>query len=112
MTLFVVDTNVAIAANGGVHAEGDIRCHLSCAERLEGVVKQDTVAIDSTDLIMEEYGKALSHAGGPGMGDAFFKQKSFRTAFARVFARAMCRPTNIGRPIGSPAGLSGTTDSA
>ncbi|MDE0054131.1 MAG: hypothetical protein OXP28_03130 [Gammaproteobacteria bacterium] len=73
MTVVVVDTNVAIAANGGKYAEGDIQCHLCCVERLESVVKQDTVAIDTTHLIMEEYGNNLSHAGGPGMGDAFFK---------------------------------------
>ena len=73
MTVVVVDTNVAIAANGGKNAEGDIQCHLSCAEKLESVVKQDTVAIDATNLIMEEYGKELSHAGGPGIGHAFFK---------------------------------------
>ena len=72
MTTFVVDTNVAIAANGrGTHA--DIPCQLACVQRLRSLVVQEVVAIDDRNLILDEYRKHLSHSGGPGVGDVFFK---------------------------------------
>ena len=72
MNVFVVDTNVAIAANGrDTHAEAP--CQLACIEKLEGLVKQGVVALDDTGLILDEYGKYLHYSGMPGMGDAFFK---------------------------------------
>ena len=73
MTVFVVDINVAIVANGGVTTHADIQCQLSCVEKLESVVEENTVAIDCTGLVMEEYQRHLSFSGQPGMGDAFFK---------------------------------------
>ena len=72
MTAFVVDTNVAIAANGrGTHA--DRRCQLSCVERLRSVANGEVVAIDDKGVILGEYRKRLSLSGRPGMGDAFLK---------------------------------------
>lgn len=68
----VVDTNVAVAANGrGTHA--DQRCRLACVRRLVELVKQDVVAIDDTGLVLTEYGNHLHHSGMPGVGDLFFK---------------------------------------
>ena len=72
MTVFVVDTNVAIAANGrGTHA--DIPCQLTCVRKLNSLVAQETVAIDDGNLILDEYRKRLNFSGGPGVGDVFFK---------------------------------------
>ena len=72
MTTFVVDTNVAIAANGlGTHA--DMRCRLACVRRLKSLVAGETVAIDDGNLILDEYKNHLSFSGGPGVGDVFFK---------------------------------------
>ena len=72
MTAFVVDTNVAIAANGrGTHA--DRRCQLACIETLRGLVERGTVAVDDGNLILDEYRNRLNFAGGPGVGDMFFK---------------------------------------
>ena len=72
MAAFVVDTNVARAANGrDTHA--DIRCRLRCAEKLRIVIEQDVVALDDMYLIFEEYRKKLNFSGAPGMGDVFFK---------------------------------------
>ena len=73
MTVFVVDTNVTIVANGGGTTHADIECQLCCAEKLESVIEQGTVAIDNKGLIFEEYRGHLSFSGEPGMGDAFFK---------------------------------------
>ena len=72
MTAFVVDTNVAIAANGrGTHA--DLQCQRSCVERLAAVVKEETIAIDDVGLIVDEYAKHLRRSGQPGVGDLFWK---------------------------------------
>ena len=72
MTVFVVDTNVAIAANGrGTHA--DMRCQLTCVRKLNSLVARETVAVDDRNLILDEYRNHLNFAGSPGAGDMFFK---------------------------------------
>ena len=72
MSVKVVDTNVAIAANGrGTHA--DAQCQLACIEALEEVVKRKKIAIDDRGLILEEYSGYLNHSGAPGVGDKFYK---------------------------------------
>lgn len=72
MSAFVVDTNVAIAANRrDTHA--DEHCQLACIDRLEHVARQGVVAVDQSGLIIDEYAGRLSRSGQPGMGDAFFK---------------------------------------
>ena len=72
MTPFVVDTNVAIAANGrGTHANK--QCQLSCVEKLETVVAREVVAIDDGHAILEEYRRHLRPSGMPGAGDMFYK---------------------------------------
>ena len=73
MTAIVVDTNVAVVANGGETTHADVACQLCCIEKLESVVNESTVAIDSMGLILKEYQGYLSFSGQPGMGDAFFK---------------------------------------
>ena len=72
MTAFVVDTNVAIVANGrGTHA--DLQCRSSCVEALQLLVSSGIVALDDRDRILDEYARHLSYSGMPGVGDAFFK---------------------------------------
>lgn len=72
MTPFVVDTNVAIVANGR-EPHADLRCQLTCVERLKSVAAGEVVAIDDRDSILGEYAKHLNFSGMPGVGDAFFK---------------------------------------
>ncbi len=72
MSPYVVDTNVAIAANGrNTHA--DLDCQRACIRELREVCNKQTIAIDELGLIFEEYKHNLSFAGGPGVGDMFFK---------------------------------------
>ena len=72
MTVFVVDTNVAIAANGrGTHA--DMPCRLACVQQLKSLVARETVAIDDGNLILDEYRRRLNASGSPGVEDVFFK---------------------------------------
>ncbi len=69
---FVVDTNVAIAANGR-NTHVDEECQLACVEKLEFLKRKEVVAIDGEGLILEEYSNSLNYSGGPGVGDVFFK---------------------------------------
>ena len=72
MTTFVVDTNVAISANGRkTHA--DERCQLECVRRLKAVAGGEVVAIDDGGSILTEYLKYVRWPGQLGTGDAFFK---------------------------------------
>ena len=72
MTSFVVDTNVAIAANKrNTHA--DLECQSACIKMLEDIHHQWIVVVDDKHLIFGQYRQQLSFAGGPGVGDMFFK---------------------------------------
>lgn len=68
----VVDTNVAIVANGrDTHA--GIACQIACIEAIGLIREKRTVFLDDQDLIFEEYRRHLDFKGEPGVGDAFFK---------------------------------------
>ena len=72
MTAFVVDTNVAIVANGrGTDVAAS--CRLTCVERLRNLTARGIVAIDDKGLIINEYRGRLNLSGMPGVGDAFLK---------------------------------------
>ena len=71
MSLVVVDTNVGIVANGD--ADVGPTCELACVDRLEHAMKSGVVAVDDGGRIFEEYRTHFSFAGGPGLGDVFFK---------------------------------------
>ena len=70
----VVDTNVAIVANGRKgETNADADCQLSCVEMLRSVVAEEVVAIDDRRVILQEYRNRLDFSGRPGVGDFFFK---------------------------------------
>ena len=72
MSTFVVDTNVAVSANGRkTHADG--RCQLECVRKLKAVAVGEVVAIDDGGSILQEYLKYLRWSGQLGAGDAFLK---------------------------------------
>lgn len=72
MNLCVVDTNVAVVANGR-HPRASPECVQQCIRRLEGIRRRERVAIDDGWRILGEYRKNLSESGQPGVGDRFFK---------------------------------------
>ena len=72
MTTFVVDTNVAIVANGR-STQADEQCRRCCARMLETVVAREMVAIDDYGSILAEYARYLRRYGQPGLGYVFFK---------------------------------------
>lgn len=72
MTARVVDTNVAIAANGrNTHADPD--CQRACIKELLTVCQDKVIVIDDLGLIFDEYKQNLHFGGTPGVGDMFFK---------------------------------------
>ncbi|MCY4636784.1 MAG: hypothetical protein OXG04_20165 [Acidobacteria bacterium] len=54
---FVVDTNVAMAANGR-ETHADARCQLACVERLKSLAAGEVVAIDDRGLILDEFDRS------------------------------------------------------
>jgi hypothetical protein len=70
----VVDTNVAVTANGKQLPTGVSRqCVAVCARRLQAVQTAGIVAIDNQWRILREYRANLREAGQPGVGDAWLK---------------------------------------
>ena len=78
MTTYVVDTNVAVVANGR-NTTADAHCRLACVNELRSVAAGAVVAIDDgttedkRSAIMKEYARRLNFSGAPGAGDVFFK---------------------------------------
>ena len=68
----VMDTNVAVVANGAAsHAGPD--CEDACLSALERIRNEHRLVLDNQGAIVGEYRKRLRPAGQPGPGDAFFK---------------------------------------
>lgn len=68
----VVDTNVAMTANGKQGCASPT-CAAACACALEAITKNGHLFIDDQRLIISEYNKNLKSKGEPGPGDAFLK---------------------------------------
>ena len=68
----VMDTNVAVVANGAAEQAGP-DCVDACIEALAYVRKARRVVLDDQRHILDEYRRNLSPSGQPGVGDAFFK---------------------------------------
>ena len=68
----IVDTNVAVVANGRT-AQASPSCIVACIERLSHVKDRNLVLLDAESLIFDEYRRHLSPSGQPGTGDMFFK---------------------------------------
>jgi hypothetical protein len=68
----VVDTNVAVTANGANSAASPA-CAAASARALQGVTVGGRVFIDTGGRIVAEYRSNLSASGQPGVGDLFFK---------------------------------------
>ncbi len=96
MTSIVVDTNVAIAANGkNTHA--DLDCQLACVETLKAVCRDAVIVLDDGNLIFDEYKDRFSFAGAPGVGDAFFKHVHDHMYGRQRVRQVSITPCNDGR---------------
>jgi hypothetical protein len=67
----VIDTNVAIAANGKATASAE--CVRACVRVLQDLTREGHLVLDDTRLIFAEYRAHLHGSGQPGVGDAFLK---------------------------------------
>lgn len=68
----VVDTNVAVVANGG-HPAASKACVSACVHALKQLVSSGQIAVDDGWRIIREYRAYLSEKGQPGVGDVFFR---------------------------------------
>lgn len=71
MPRYVIDTNVAIVANGGDESVR-ISCRTSAIELLVKAVNSGTICVDSGGEIQAEYRHHLNPKGQPGVGDRFY----------------------------------------
>ena len=73
-TEVVVDTNVAVVANGMTEQAGQT-CVSTCTDKLHQIVEQQKyiILLDDEYLILEEYRNNLSLSGQPGYGDFFIQ---------------------------------------
>jgi len=69
---FVVDTNVAVVANGK-SPQADPDCVIACIDELAVIRDRAIIVLDDAGLILSEYMKNLSISGQPGSGDFFMK---------------------------------------
>ena len=78
-TEIVVDTNVAVVANGKAK-QASPQCVHACIAGLRHVRDECRLLVDDKYLVFDEYQAHLSRAGQPGPGDAFFKWLWFNQA--------------------------------
>lgn len=94
--IVIVDTNVAITANGHARQAGPA-CQLACINALRTIQAQRRVSMDQSGLILQEYRRHLSPNGQPGLGDAFFKWLWNNQANPQVCVPVPITPTSDGR---------------
>ncbi len=68
----VIDTNVAVVANGKTQQAG-LDCILKCIRTLQRIQNDGWVLLNDSSLILTEYRNNLHPSGQPGIGDAFFR---------------------------------------
>ena len=77
MSRCVVDTNVAIVANGRSDPEDprppSITCRMAAVTFLIELERNGTVLVDVEGAIQAEYRKHLNPSGAPGVGDRFYQ---------------------------------------
>ena len=76
---YLIDTNVAIVANG--KSDAGPACVLAAIERLEKLIAGEVLVLDDAEHILTEYRRHLSPHGQPGTGDQFFRWIWERAAY-------------------------------
>ena len=70
MSPVVVDTNVALTANGTAN-QADLQCVQKCMQELAAIKNEHQLLLDDAGLILLEYLKQKPHGFPQGPGDAF-----------------------------------------
>ena len=69
----IVDTNVAVVANGQ-SPQASSNCVDTCINRLEGIIRsEEKLVLDSGWVILGEYLRNLRSSGEPGAGDRLLR---------------------------------------
>jgi hypothetical protein len=69
----IVDTNVAIVANGrkdNAHPS----CRLAAAKTLKNILEVGVIVVDVAGAMLEEYRRYCNPSGQPGLGDRFMRE--------------------------------------
>lgn len=86
MKRWVVDTNVAIVANGrtepGAARPPSIACRMAAVQFMMRLVGRDGVLLDEAGAVQAEYRTYLNSRGQPGVGDLFYLKVLQDFAFA------------------------------
>lgn len=76
MSRCVVDTNVAIVANGRPDPmdprQPSINCRIAAVTFLNEMATKGTILLDIQGAIQDEYRRHLNPSGAPGVGDRFY----------------------------------------
>lgn len=67
----VMDTNVAVVANGEASQAGP-DCVTACISRIKSIQKEETILVDDSGFVLQEYRRRLRPRGEPGIGHQFF----------------------------------------
>jgi len=87
MSAVVVDTNVAVVANGNAEHINDEACIDACIEALAEIFDGTRVVIDNGYRIISEYIRNLHLSGQPGIGDKFLQWVHERQACTEYVER-------------------------
>ena len=83
MTRRVVDSNVAVVANGrGTNAHPV--CRLAAIEALNDLLRHGRIVVDRAGTMSAEYRRHCNPRGQPGVGDQFFREVLMNYAPDRV----------------------------
>jgi hypothetical protein len=69
----VIDSNVAIVANGRETNAGP-KCRLRAIERLNELLADGQIVVDVAGEMIDEYRRYCEPKGQPGVGDRFFRE--------------------------------------
>jgi hypothetical protein len=69
----VVDTNVAVVANGR-DTNASLKCRIAAIDALAGLIAAGRIIIDGAGEMLAEYRTYCEPKGQPGVGDRFFRE--------------------------------------
>jgi hypothetical protein len=95
----VVDTNVAVTANGK-SPQASLLCRKVCIERILQLEQNGKIVLDDSWLVLREYKDNLSESGQPGVGDNFLlwvlqNWKNPNASELHTLARDMDHPEDL-----------------
>lgn len=92
--LVVVDTNVAVVANGKSE-QASAGCVSKCLLQLKRIINEkDRIVIDDQWFIIREYMTNLRSSGEPGLGDEFLKWVLTNQTNPRLCSQVHLTPIN------------------